>query len=250
MIDIHNHTQWSDGINTPEEIIENAIDFGIDVIGISDHYNTSKCHSVEPETLASYIFEMKRLKEKYKDAITLLSGIEICMHKQLSDVNSLDYDKLNNLDYVLFEYIDYMDGYMIPDKNCVRLKDIWDFRKNIKVKAGLAHTDLLALSKYYSNGRNITSGIEYVTGLIKENNIFWEINVNPGYGYFDYMFENRSRKNVKSLFKAIKEKNIEITVGSDIHDLCYFEMERVEVGNDMALFEVPQVRRLEKPWFF
>lgn len=37
-VDLHNHTKFSyDGSNTPEEIIENAIRHGVDVIGITDH---------------------------------------------------------------------------------------------------------------------------------------------------------------------------------------------------------------------
>ena len=35
-VDLHNHTKFSyDGSNTPEEIIENAIRHGVDVIGIT-----------------------------------------------------------------------------------------------------------------------------------------------------------------------------------------------------------------------
>ena len=37
-VDLHNHTKFSyDGSNKPEEIIENAIRHGVDVIGITDH---------------------------------------------------------------------------------------------------------------------------------------------------------------------------------------------------------------------
>ena len=40
-VDLHNHTKFSyDGSNTPEEIIENAILCGIDVIGITYHQFT------------------------------------------------------------------------------------------------------------------------------------------------------------------------------------------------------------------
>ena len=36
--DLHNHTRFSyDGSNTPEEIKENALSNGIELVGITDH---------------------------------------------------------------------------------------------------------------------------------------------------------------------------------------------------------------------
>ena len=41
MFDLHVHTTWSDGKNTPEEMIKAAIARGMEGIGISDHSYTS-----------------------------------------------------------------------------------------------------------------------------------------------------------------------------------------------------------------
>ena len=38
-IDLHSHTNYSDGFNSPKELIDKAIEKGIEVLGISDHDN-------------------------------------------------------------------------------------------------------------------------------------------------------------------------------------------------------------------
>ncbi len=37
-MDIHNHTIWSDGADKPEDIILNAINHQIEVVGVTDHF--------------------------------------------------------------------------------------------------------------------------------------------------------------------------------------------------------------------
>ena len=43
MFDLHMHTTWSDGKNTPEEMIEEAIRLGLETVGISDHSSGDPC---------------------------------------------------------------------------------------------------------------------------------------------------------------------------------------------------------------
>ena len=42
MINLHNHTTYSDGRFEPEEIVRAALDAGLTHIGISDHFRTAK----------------------------------------------------------------------------------------------------------------------------------------------------------------------------------------------------------------
>ena len=76
--DLHVHTTFSDGKNSPEEMVLAAIDAGLDVIGFSDHsytaFDESWCMSVQGT--ADYRAEVARLKEKYQGKITVLCGIE------------------------------------------------------------------------------------------------------------------------------------------------------------------------------
>lgn len=76
--DLHTHTTYSDGKNTPEEMILAAADEGLDTIGISDHSYTSidESYCIKKEKIAGYVAEISALKEKYKGKIEVLCGIE------------------------------------------------------------------------------------------------------------------------------------------------------------------------------
>lgn len=74
----HAHSHFSDGHNTLEEMVLSAINVGMKEIGFSDHAPmTFYCEwSMEPKQVKDYISEIQRLKEKYKDQITIYCGIE------------------------------------------------------------------------------------------------------------------------------------------------------------------------------
>lgn len=78
MKDLHTHTIFSDGNNTPEEMVLAAIELEMDTIGISDHsytaHDTRWC--MQKEKIEEYKAEITRLKEKYGDRIEVLCGIE------------------------------------------------------------------------------------------------------------------------------------------------------------------------------
>ena len=75
MFDLHMHTTWSDGENTPEEMIEEAIRLGLETVGISDHSSGDPC-GMTLEQSVEYRAEMTRLKEKYAGKIRVLCGLE------------------------------------------------------------------------------------------------------------------------------------------------------------------------------
>lgn len=221
VVDLHNHTIWSDGAHKPEKIIENAIDHGIEVIGISDHFDTFKCSSIPAYKLKQYIENLEEMKDKYKDKIQVLAGIEVCMSKEWCNVDELPYDTLNMLDYVLFEYVDCFS-------DSVTLKELKEYASKVTCKKGLAHTNLFTLGKKY--------GMDNVIKSLKENDLFWEINVNPGYEYFDEIIENKCSYNVAKFFNELKENDIKITVGSDTHSLNFYDIRRIRVGNLLAQY--------------
>ena len=70
MIDLHIHSNYSDGINSPEEIVNTAIELGYSEIAICDHVRKTT------EWFADYCAEMERLKRKYKKHITIYAAIE------------------------------------------------------------------------------------------------------------------------------------------------------------------------------
>ena len=76
--DFHTHSVFCDGNNTLEEMTLAAIAKGLSAIGFSGHSYTHfdlEC-GIPKEREAEYFEEGRRLKEKYKDKITVLCGIE------------------------------------------------------------------------------------------------------------------------------------------------------------------------------
>jgi HisJ family histidinol phosphate phosphatase len=222
LMDLHNHTTWSDGDDSPEEIIENAIKNGIALLGISDHYATSKCNSVEPDRLISYIEDITNLKEKYKDKINILIGIEICTRMRWCNFYDIDFHALNKLDYVLFEYVDKY-------KDSLSLEDLKEFREKLNIKVGLAHTNPFMMIEKYN--------IDYFASFLKKENLFWEINVDKHYEYFDEIEQKFESEKVKEVFQAFKHNNVEITVGSDTHSLYLYDIDRIIRGNKISQYK-------------
>ena len=77
--DFHTHTTYCDGKNTPEEMLLSAIEKGLTTYGFSGHgytdFDLRYCMTLEKTEL--YKRDIRALKEKYKDKIEVLLGIEL-----------------------------------------------------------------------------------------------------------------------------------------------------------------------------
>lgn len=88
MRDLHVHTVFSDGQNTPEELVRHALKIGMDCIGFSDHSHSPQLDG-ERWTMplgrkAEYIREIDRLKKEYAGRITVLCGVEQDLYSDAS----------------------------------------------------------------------------------------------------------------------------------------------------------------------
>ncbi len=102
--DVHVHTNFCDGKNSPEEMVLSAIKKGVDKLGLLVHacmpFECTWC--VKPERVGEFQAEIQRLKEKYKDKIELLCGAELDYFSEL-DLSEFDYT-IGSLHYF------YVDG--------------------------------------------------------------------------------------------------------------------------------------------
>lgn len=75
---LHTHSIYSDGVNTLEEIVKEAISLDFVSIGFSDHSQTDFYHpsAMRKRGLGAYIRDIDRLKEKYLGQIEIYAGIE------------------------------------------------------------------------------------------------------------------------------------------------------------------------------
>lgn len=74
----HTHTTYCDGKNSAEEMVISAIEKGFATLGFSGHsytdFDTDFC--MQKEEVPNYIREISLLKEKYRDKITIYTGVE------------------------------------------------------------------------------------------------------------------------------------------------------------------------------
>ena len=89
---LHQHSTFSDGKDTPEEIVLSAIDKNFESIGFSDHSFTEidQSYCMKLENYNDYYKEIARLKEKYKDKIRVFSGIELDYYSEI-EPKKFDY---------------------------------------------------------------------------------------------------------------------------------------------------------------
>ena len=73
---LHTHSTFCDGENTPEELVIEAIVRGFDSIGFSTHSYVPCSGIGSLEALECYKQEILRLKNAYRDQIKIFLGLE------------------------------------------------------------------------------------------------------------------------------------------------------------------------------
>ncbi len=101
---LHIHTTYADGKDSPEEIVLAAIQKGFDSIGFSEHTYMSFSDYPYQMTVADmlkYKNEILNLKEKYKNQIEIFCGLE---YELFSDVPTDGFDYLiGSVHYLKFD---------------------------------------------------------------------------------------------------------------------------------------------------
>jgi histidinol-phosphatase (PHP family) len=73
---LHCHSTFSDGKNSPEEMTLAAIKKGFAYLGFSEHSTTEYEASIKQESIHEYFAEVKRLQSVYSGQIELYAGFE------------------------------------------------------------------------------------------------------------------------------------------------------------------------------
>lgn len=193
-INIHNHTRFSDGQLTVEEIIREAKKC-LDVVGISDHYETSKVNSVPATQLDKYIKEIRKFKDESE--VKVLVGVEV----DFSGRTLIDNipKSFSELDYALFEYVNDFENGGYPLSMLLKL------REKFRVYFGLAHTDIVTSFKDID--------YEVVLSLLEHHDIFVELNTSNLYTKFGEPYYRLA----DDFFSKLSEYEVGIAVGTDTH---------------------------------
>lgn len=79
---LHTHTIYCDGKNTPEEMVRAAMEKGHGSLGFSSHAYVyfSDYAGITQERIDNYVADVRRLQEKYKDTFPIYLGLEADMY--------------------------------------------------------------------------------------------------------------------------------------------------------------------------
>ena len=102
-IDLHIHTTYSDGMLSPERVVDTALDCKLDVIALTDHDNV-----LSYDIATSYVNE-KNLK------LEIISGVEINTIYKDYEVHILGYfmDKTNSA------FVDLINSSFLFFNSCI-----------------------------------------------------------------------------------------------------------------------------------
>lgn len=172
----HQHTTFSDGKDSVEEVVLSAIKQNMIAIGISDHsyvggFETS-CKMSLPDN-PEYLMEIKHIKEKYKDKIAVYTGVE---KDYLSAIDRTKYDYVIASVHFMFAGGKY---YAIDHARTVQQEYIDEVCKGNALKFVSDYYDLVV--KHVRESRpDIVGHFDVITkfGLIEETKEYKEIALN------------------------------------------------------------------------
>ncbi|MGC8888371.1 MAG: DNA polymerase/3'-5' exonuclease PolX [Candidatus Micrarchaeia archaeon] len=205
--DLHTHTDFSDGANSVEEVVEEAIRHGYDYIGFSDHSKSEHvANGMDDKEFEEYFVHLDDVAEKYPNIKILKSGEVDILKDGTLDLKASTLEKM-----------DYVIGAVHTNLNM----DKESMTKRIIKAIESGYIDILAhpTDRLIGERDPINFDFDKVFEAAKENNVVLEINA----------FPNRLDLNDEGIFKA-REYGLMFAIGTDAHRLSHFDYMRFGVG--------------------
>ena len=223
MMNLHNHTTYSDGRFSPREIVEAAVRAGLAAVGISDHYRTRRVRSLQPSAIDEYVEHVRRLAIHYKDKIRVLVGVEIdASPERTEDLAYLPATQLNKMDFILFENV------QDEPAGGLSLWELFDMRKELEPPVGLAHNDIAR------NFAEIDHSV--LIPVLETSHIFLELCPSHRHSKLQRPLYRHSAE----FFARLKDTKVGLAFGTDTHDSLD------DVGNIDDPYAFVQEHGLEK----
>lgn len=224
MLNLHNHSTFSDGDFKVDELIRAAIKSELKFIAITDHYLTSKLplNSVTPDQIDIYIENIDNIAKSFKKKIKVLKGLEIDFCILRTNFTTLPYEHLKRLDFILLEYVNEKEALGLGLEELIKIREY--FPNNL----GLAHNDL---EKNFGS-----ENFDALIDRLEEFNIFVELcpSLRYGRGITPYYYF------AEEFFVKIKGRKVKISIGTDTHN------DLQEVGKITNAWEFVRFLKLEK----
>ena len=235
---LHTHTSFDHGADTPEEIVKKAIEKGFDSIGFSGHahtYYADNTFSMSPSRTIAYKKDVERLKREYKDKIKIFLGLEFDMYSDTPQdgydymIGSCHYLKMGddfvNVDHDENYYKQMIDKYFDGDgmklaKEYFRQAAMLPKFANIDI---LAHFDLITKNIDradffdYNSKQYLSYAVEALETLYKDVKLF-EVNTGGivrGYRKTPYPLLN--------IVKEMKRIGFGAVITSDCHNADHLD---------------------------
>lgn len=203
--DWHTHSTFSDGENTPEEIVKTAISLKLGLIAITDHVNK------KTNWLDDFKIEIDRLKNKYHDKIVILSGFEAKAINLQGDIDArLEFYEKVDIILGAIHRIPTKNGF-IPQEEISSRKDeaFRNWRKTMISLINNPNADIIAHPTNLLLKHDIiipTTTKKEIAELAKQKNKIFEINVK-------YQVPD------KDFFDLLKENDVPLVIGTDAHNI-------------------------------
>lgn len=198
-INLHNHTLYSDGDFTVEEVVRSAYEGGLTHVAITDHFETCKIiNPLRRMDFESYLRDVRQVGIKYEGRIKVLAGVEIDTNPERCDLYDLPLDLLNRLDLLLFEYVED------PLQGGIPLNELRSLVRDLEVPFGLCHWDMERIFPQRES--------EWLADVLSEMGAFVEVPTSHHYARQGrFLFEHSER------FYRAFDKKVRVSIGTDMH---------------------------------
>ena len=199
--DLQVQTNWTDGSNSIEEMVKAAIEMNLEYIAITDHTKSlAMTGGLDEKEILKQIEEIKKLNEKYKGKIKILTGAE---------VNILPDGSLDIKDEIL-EKLDFVGASVHSHFNLDRNKQT---KRIIKAIENPNVDCIFHLTTRVINRRKeIDIDLDTIFKLAAKTRTLLEINAYP------------DRLDIKDVYILEAKKNgVKFVIDSDAHSKMHFK---------------------------
>ena len=233
---LHTHTTYCDGKDTPEEVVKKAIEQGFNSIGFSGHAPMSYSPFNYKFTLEQYVAEINRLKKEYKEKLDIYCGLEFDAYCGV-DLSPYDYT------LIALHYLKVGEKYIGFDRSAECVEDIIKtefggkgiefakeyYRELASVRQFgkfdiVAHFDLVSKNIELSNLFDISSK-EYRNSALEALHAFREdfeiFEINTGAIARKY---RTSPYPERFILEEMKRLNCKIVITTDCHDATQLDL--------------------------
>lgn len=224
--DFHTHTTYSDGRNTPEEMVLRAIELGCPAVGLSGH---SPMPFEDASRVEPFKREVARLKEAYRGVIDIYLGIEYDAYYTPISRDGFDYVIAS------VHYMRHGEEWIPTDWSLDRIRsDIKRFfggdflgfaRRYYELCGGLADDGVVTVGHFDVISKNNTDGclfdeddprylalaFEAADRLIEKNAVF-EVNTGAMFRY-----GKKTPYPSRAIMRHLRERGARVILAGDAH---------------------------------